>query len=290
MKNYLSFIFAATFIFSACNNKKNEETAYKKYTQQLDSLNFILNTRDSTISDFLSSFNEIEQNLDSVAVKQNLISLDVSKQKGELKGKVNTRINSEIALINDLMEQNQKKIAELNHKLKGYSLKVSQFKKMINSLNEQIAQQNNQLQELNTQLTSSNMQVAQLKTSVDTLTNNNSSQSNVIASQKQTINTAYYVIGKSKDLQEMQVIDKTGGLLGLGKTLKLKPDFNKDIFKRIDYTQVMTIPIHSKKAELLTTHPSDSYSLDKENDEYTNLRITQPEKFWSTSKYLVVIN
>jgi len=45
--------------------------------------------------------------------------------------------------------------------------------------------------------------------------------------------------------------------------------------------------LYSKKAKLLTNHPSSSYVLEKVN-EYLVLKITDPNKFWEISKYLVV--
>ena len=48
------------------------------------------------------------------------------------------------------------------------------------------------------------------------------------------------------------------------------------------------IKLYSKSAQLLTAHPSNSYNLSKDvNGQYV-LRITDPDTFWSTSKYLVV--
>ena len=291
MKTQLAPIIAGVMILfgTACNN--NDEAQKKEYDRKVDSINAVLVTRDSAIGEFLTSFNEIENNIDSVAIKQNVISSDVSRQKGELKGGMKEHINAQIAAINDILDQNRQKIASLNKKLKKNALNIKQFEKMIASLNEQITQKNAELDSLNAKLNSLNEQVAMLKTSVDTLTTNNSSQSSTIAAQTATMHTAYYVVGKSKDLEEKKVIDKKGGILGMGKTSKINGDVSAANFTKIDYTQVMTIPINSKKATVVSEHPSDSYVLDKDaDDKYTNLRITQPEKFWSTSKYLVVIN
>lgn len=290
MKAQFAPIIAGVMILfgSACNN--NEE-AQKKFDQKMDSVHNLMASRDSSISEFLTSFNEIESNIDSVAIKQNIISSDVSKQKGELKANVKEHINEQIAAINDFLEQNRKKIESLNGKLKKYSLNIRQFEKMISSLNEQITQKNAELDSLNAQLNQANAQVAQLKTSVDTLTHTNGTQSEMIASQTAAMHTAYYVVGKSKDLEEMKIIDKKGGVLGIGKTSKINGDVNPNNFTKIDYTQVTTIPINSKKATVVSSHPSDSYTLDKDSDDkYTDLRITNAEKFWSTSKYLVVVN
>ncbi len=288
MKNYLVAVLATAIIFPACENSKNSEKQY--VNTQADSLNTVVTARDSTINDLLASFNQIEENMDSLEIRQHMLSVNV--QKGEVKGNVKEHINTMIAEINDLMDQNKKKIADLNSKLRKNSVKIKEFQKMIKNLNEQIAQKNTELQSLNEQLTAANAQLAQLRTSVDTLTNNNNSQSQTIAAQTTTIHTAFYVIGKSKELENMKVIDKKGGLLGIGKTAKLNSDMDKNNFTQIDYTKVMNIPINSKKAKIVTSHPSDSYVLEKEkeHDEYTNIHITQPEKFWSESKYLVIVD
>ena len=36
-------------------------------------------------------------------------------------------------------------------------------------------------------------------------------------------------------------------------------------------------------------HPSDSYTLEKDANKQYVLRITNPQIFWSTSKYLVIL-
>ena len=61
------------------------------------------------------------------------------------------------------------------------------------------------------------------------------------------------------------------------------------MFKTVDITQTNTIPINSKEAKLVTSHPSDSYKLQVENDKVTNIVITDPDKFWKASKYLVIL-
>src|SRR5205085_12548137 len=129
----------------------------------------------------------------------------------------------------------------------------------------------------------------QLQTSVDTLTRTTIAQSQTISDQTTSLHTAYYVVGKSKDLQTMKVIDKTGGLLGIGKTSKLSQNFDNNKFTRIDYVQTNTIPVDSKDAKIITTHPADSYKMNKEKDKVVSISITNAEKFWSASKYLVVI-
>jgi hypothetical protein len=105
------------------------------------------------------------------------------------------------------------------------------------------------------------------------------------------MHTAYYIVGRTKELKESKLIDRKGGLLGLGKTSRLSANVDNTKFTRIDYTQVSNIPVNSTKVKVITSHPSDSYKLEKDAKNKSlvkNLVITNPEKFWATSKYLVI--
>jgi uncharacterized coiled-coil protein SlyX len=281
----LIYIAAIAITFTACDNRQAE---IDQANRQKDSLASIINERDSSLNDFLTSFNEIEKNLDSIARKQNAISVSTDKQ-GELNKTSKERINDNINAINQLMNENREKIAELNKKLKNAGSKIAHFETMIQTLNEQIAQEDRELAALNDKLNSLNTQVAQLQTTVDTLKQTTAVQSKTIDEQTTILHTAYYVVGKSKDLQNMNVIDKSGGLLGIGKTSKLSPALDNGKFTRIDYVEVNTIPVDSKNAKIVTTHPADSYKLNKEKDKVVSISITNAEKFWSASKYLVVV-
>ena len=100
------------------------------------------------------------------------------------------------------------------------------------------------------------------------------------------------MIGKTKELQEANLINKAGGLLGIGRTPKLSESFDKEKFTRIDYTQISSIPVNSDGVKIITIHPADSYILDKDTKDKNLVKsivITNAEKFWSASKYLVII-
>lgn len=67
------------------------------------------------------------------------------------------------------------------------------------------------------------------------------------------------------------------------------PDFNKEAFTKIDYTATNTITLDTKNVKLVSTHPSGTYKIDRQNDKVKGIQITDPENFWKASKYLVVI-
>jgi len=287
----ISFIIpvAIVTVLLAMTSCNREELA--RSNQQNDSLVAVINQQDAEINGFISSFNEVETNLDSVAARQQIIHFNV--KDGELKAGQKERINAEIEAINELMIQNRNMITELSDKLKKSSRKNAQMEKTIATLNRQYFQKNLELTNLNDQLNLLNLQVAKLQTTVDTLTTQNFAQSNTIMEKNKDLHTAYYIVGKSKELQEANLIDKQGGLLGIGRTSKLNSDVDNSKFFRIDYTQTNNIVINSNKVKIITNHPSDAYTLNKDaenKDVVKELQITNPEKFWSASKYLVIVN
>lgn len=292
MKNYI-FIASASLLMSSCNQAEIDRVNHQKDSLQLiiNEQNYSLTERDSSISDYISYFKDVERNLDSITAKQQMITVNSDKSGIESKENTKIRITSQIETINSLIDQNRKTIASLNKKLKSSGRKNAELEKMILKLNNELEQKSIELAALNQNLTELNLQIVQLQTSMEMLTVENAAKSQNISEQTAALHTAYYVMGKSKDLQELNIIDRKGGLLGMGRTSKLNENVDKSKFTQIDYTRVGTIAINDD-AKIITTHPSDSYTLEKDGKDkkhVKNLTITNPEKFWSASKFLVIV-
>ena len=69
----------------------------------------------------------------------------------------------------------------------------------------------------------------------------------------------------------------------------MQSNFNKSYFTKIDIRTDKEIKFYSKSAKLLTQHSASSYTLQPDANRQYVLRITNPQLFWSTSKYLVVL-
>lgn len=284
MKNYIFIAAASLIMMTACKDPQKDETVVR----QRDSLLAVIDERETSVNEFMTSFNEVERNLDEVSAKQHIILMN--SDKGDLKADQKARINAEIKAINDLMDANNKKLDQLSKKLNRSDKKNAQLEKTIALLNDQLNQKYTELTYLNERLNALNAQVAQLQISVDTLSSQNMAQSQTISEKTSQLHTAYYIVGNSKDLQKSNLIDKKGGLLGIGRTSQLSDNIDNSMFTKIDYTETTSIPVNSKDAKLVTTHPADSYTWDKSGKTINSLMITDPEKFWSASKYLVIAN
>ena len=282
MKNFI-FITIASLMITSCKDSTTNELAI----QQRDSLLEVIDERENSVNDFITTFNDIEHNLYTVSEKQHLILLNSAK-KGEFSANQKTRINEEIKAINELMLVNTKKIKDLNGKLNRSDKKNAQLEKTIETLNNQLAYKYRELKELNEQLFMLNSQLAFLQIYADTLSNINNELTQTVSNQTNQLHTAYFIIGTSNDLQMWNLVDKEGGFLGIGKTSKVSNNLDMNMFTQIDYIETTTIPIKKKNIKIVSTHPTGSFSLNKTGKMVNSIIISDPKLFWSVSKYLVV--
>jgi len=259
-----------------------------------DSLMRLANEKDDAINNFMQSFNEIEANLETIKQKENIISLQASGDI-ELDQNAKDKINDDIFAIYELMKKNKDELETLKKRLRKANIKSSEFEKMINRMQDQIdakdVEINNlkdELARLNIDINQLNERIAELNSNMDSLSVENQEKEEILKEQEQKLNTAYFVFGTKKELKQNKIITSEGGFIGIGKMQKLMDDFNKDYFQVIDIRTTTSIPLMTKKAVLITTHPANSYYFAGE-DQIDSLVIKDPEKFWSVSKYLVIM-
>ncbi len=110
-----------------------------------------------------------------------------------------------------------------------------------------------------------------------------SSQNHILQTQDEMLNEGYIKTGTKSEL-------KDAGLLKGGFMRKSKLDIStidKIQFKTIDIRVTTEISLNSGNPKILTQMPDDSYSIEKKGKTST-LRIINPDKFWSISKYLII--
>lgn len=277
----------AIFFAFGCNQKEKKEI--ERLNKEVSALRIQSQAKDSSINDILQSFNQIEANLSVIKEKEAVISVK-SSSNTELSPDVKARINDDIMVINDLMTKNKREIGRLRKLLKESNLKIEEFEKMVAQLNSQIAQRDSQIVALKEDLTKLNFSMVALNASMDTLKREKAQLKSTIEDKTNALNTAYYMVGTKKQLLLDNVVMKTGGVAGINSTVKLKQDFNDSKFQRVDIRQMSEIPLNSKKFQFVTTHPAGTYQLEKNsNGIIEKIKILNPEKFWSASKYLVVM-
>jgi DNA repair exonuclease SbcCD ATPase subunit len=289
-KLFFALVIPVMMLGAGCTQQKEEVAMLKAQNDSLLSVNL---NKDSMVSDFMSAFNEIQSNLDSIKMKEKIIS-SATAGGSEIKRQAKEQINSDIRLIYKLQQENRATIASLRWKLKKSGNQAVELERMIDNLSKQIEEKDQQIAQLRDDLTKVNVQVTDLTTKVvdlnahvENLSAINTEKEQVIQERTAELNTAYYVIGTTSDLKEKKIVTKEGGFVGLGRTKELTPDIDKSSLTKVDITQLQVIPIMKSKVTLLTAHPKSSYRLTGKNLA-DSLVITNQKEFWSLSKVLVL--
>ncbi|GAB1405201.1 MAG: hypothetical protein PHX54_07730 [Lentimicrobiaceae bacterium] len=274
-----------TILFSSCNNYKNEYTALQT---RYDSLLSSGVAKDTTLLAYVTTFNAIQANFDSIKRAELIITKSTSGIEGEISADREAQIKRDFSIIYDLLNQNKKTIAELRAKLRKSEGNTGAIQQMLDRLTRDMEVKDAEIAGLRDELEKMNIRVELLSENVDQLTAENEAKRKEILEKQEALNTAYYAIGTRKELLEKNVITREGGFAGMGRNKKLKDDFNRDFFTRVDLTDLHSIALMGKKAEVITTHPSTSYQIYKTGKMADSLVIKNPSQFWSVSKYLVI--
>ena len=281
MKKLLVFglgLFAIAF--TAC--KQNKAQSDIAGMTQNDSLQNIISQKDNEINDMMGIMNEIQEGFQKINEAENRVSI-VKDGEGANKSQ---QIRENIQFIAKTMKKNRELIAKLQEQLGKSTLKGTQLKATIDNLIKQLDEKDQQLQQMRAELDAKDIHISELdetinnlNTNVSNLTTESTQKSQTICAQDKQLHTAWYVFGTKKELKDQRIIQD-------GKVLQA--NFNKSYFTKIDIRNTKEVKLYSKSARLLTMHPSSSYTLTRDASKQYVLNITNPDLFWSTSKYLVI--
>ena len=280
MMKKILFLFACTLSLGACNTGGQQDAIQ----QERDSLQRIINEKDMELDDIMGTFNEVQEGIRRINEAEGRVTIaDGSPESASTRDV----IHENMEFIQQAMQQNREMIAQLQEKLKNSSIKGTKMQKTIESLQAQIDAQAARIQELEASLAEKDAlieaqgdAIAGLSNNVASLTEENKAKAEKMQQQDKELNTAWFVFGTKSELKEQKILDK-GDVLKSG-------DFNKDYFTKIDIRYDKDLKFYSKSAQLLSTHPAGTYQLTKDKQGQYELHITNPQKFWSVSKYLVV--
>lgn len=270
-------------------NQKQDEI--KTLTMEKSDLNQTIQKRDSVVNDMEGTFAEIESNMSFIREKRSQIAT-MQTEGGKNKKQL---IAEDVKLMNTMLEESSKKIAELQEKLRKSGLNVKSYEKRLQALNETIETQNTEIAALKQEIEGKNASLAEFDTKVKTLNTNIQQQSDtinykqkVIIDKTDKLNTAHFALGTFKKLKEEGILSREGAILGVGGGKAIQGNFDTKYFTDVDIRQTKTIPLNVKKAVVISEHPSSSYKLVEENGQIAYLQIEDPAEFWRISKYAVI--
>lgn len=280
MKKFLLFALALLTLASCKDKANTRETA--DLNQRIDSLSRVNVQKDNEINDMLETLNTIEDGFRAINEAQGRVTVE---RRGE-GADAAQRIRENMQFINETMTQNKELINKLRLRLRDSNTASEQLRKTLENLTAQLETKESELAVLRQELEAKDIHIAeldeqvnQLNEDVTSLKDDKARKEETISQQDKELNTAWYVFGTKRELKEQNIL-KSGEVL--------QGNFNKNYFTKIDIRVDKEIRLMSRDAKLLTNHPAGTYTLERDANKQYVLRITNPQQFWSTSKYLVV--
>jgi predicted nucleic acid-binding Zn-ribbon protein len=293
-------ILAAVLAVAACDRSKPELDKTLAQMQQISA------EKDSLLKDVMQTSQFIaDVNTQLATVKSRNagkpvkgaaagaeMSLTPSQQRDAIKDKITEltdRLNeaeSRLGTSRNRVKELTANNAALSTQLASYDSTIAAFKTIIDNQKTEIASLNDQLAALQTENASLKQDKAQLTTEKTQLTEEKSS----LTTER---NTVYYVIGTKDELIKKKIIDQAGGTLGIGKTQVPARDLNPADFTAIDKTKVTQIafPGGGKTYRVITRQDVTALETapDKSGRIKGGLKITNVDKFWAASKFLIIL-
>ncbi len=276
-------IVAATLTLTSCD-QMFKGTQPSESDLRNDSLQSLLDQRDSELNELIDAFNEIQDGMNQINEAEGRINLLSSSAEGN---DAVANIRETMEFIENTMAENRQKIEKLQQQINASSVNTTKLQEALKKLTQQLEEKTVEIDSLKTQLAQRDVKIQELGQSVEQLQAENTQvkaesevNAEIARNQDAQLNTAYYVYGTTKELKQQKILVD-------GDVLKTN-DFNADYFTKIDIRKTNVIPLDSKSVKLLTTHPEGSYSLLKDSKGEYTLRITDAAEFWSVSRYLVI--
>lgn len=276
----LRFLAPALLLLAACGPTKQQR-------QRLASVDTVTAQRDSLV--------------EQIALQARTLA-DVTAELSKAQVR-NLQISSEspAAAQHDSMVQTIRyivnKVNDADTKLRANARQIRNLTHLSDSLRTTLEATVASLQE---SIQSQRDQITALTATVDTLRFQNVALTDTVSNMTVRENTVYYVIGTRDQLKAKGLVVEEGGsrvfwvLWKTGTTLQPARNLDASQFTAIDRRQVLEIalPVAAGTYRILSRqNPSFLETKPDQNGHIMSpsLRITSPEQFWGTSKFLIIL-
>ncbi len=273
-------------------------SSYKELSKERDSLLIHNEELAKSYDQTLAIINDIDAGFAEIRKSEGMITMELLTGEGRNKSK-REQLSAEMENLNEILERNRERISQLQSSLSASNRNNGALAQTLERVQAELESKTIAVEQLQRELASRrieikrlNVRVDSLSTSVEQLSSTSQNQSDKIRNQSQVIenqdvmlNTVWYCMARERDLKDANIISG-GGLLGGARLLS--SDYDASQFVQGDMRELLSIPTNSKRAKILSAHPEGSYTLSRGDDKLITLEISDPSKFWSVTKYLVI--
>jgi hypothetical protein len=239
-----------------------------------------------------STIGEIQESLES-------LDKDLSGSlftQGEIPGTTpadrRSRIVSSISNMRTQIEADKKKISDLEKQLASSKTQLKGVQDIVNKLKASIGDKEKIMDELQKKLgiMTETLETERRTSQVEIQKREQSLSEKQQELAKQTLeaNTIYYIYGTRNELIDKGIIDRKGGLLGIGKVTTVTQTIQSAKYTEMNLldTQQITFPATKKGYSVLSNHIATTYRVEKLGDNNV-LTVTDAPNF-RKQKFLVI--
>jgi TolA-binding protein len=228
----------------------------------------------------------IQDSLNAIAVGENQSQGDI-----ELHGQtIHDKVLSRITAIKESIARTKDRINDLDAKLKHNGIRIASMKRMVESLRESAIYKEQKIAQLTTQIDTLQTRVTGLHYEIQGQQEQLAKNQEDLTQKQRELATIYYTMGTKQELTKEGVVQPSGGVLGVGKSLKVSGLFEEASFSPLntDEEQVIRIPARKGKVQVLSAQPPSSYSLQIVGKDMVELHILDRNEFRKI-KHLVIL-
>lgn len=263
-------------LLTACGGK----TDTSALEQTIDSLRQANQQQQNSLQEMTTFVTTMSDGMNAIAQQENMIfnnggNEGTSLDKEQLKSHLET-------LANTLTEQ-RSKIKALTDSLKARGADLSKMQGLIDNLTRQLEEKDKIIAQLRQEVEQKNFSIADLQKKLNVaMAGSAQYEQRAAKAEKElaTITSAYVLMGTKEALLDGGYIDKR-------KHVQTET-MPKGDFTKVNIYQFTELDIPTRSPKLLTDHPRKSYSIEKIDKENRKLVITNPQLFWSSSRYLII--
>ena len=272
--------FSAALVLFSCGENTN---AYKELQAKLDSVTRINDSYEADLAETDSLVANVLTNFQDISTAEKMIDVN---PRGEMSQTQKERIKNNVTLINDKLRASTEALDALTQKLAAGGTENKRLRHTIAALKKDIEVQRQRIIALTEELQRKDLAIGALDSIVTTLgqdverlNETTAKQASTLATQDKEMHTVRYCVGTKSDLKDFKLL-QGGRLVTDGADLSY--------FTTADQRKLSQIPLYSRDAKILTTHPASSYVLIADGEKNLTLNIKDHKAFWSASRMLVI--
>ena len=162
---------------------------------------------------------------------------------------------------------------------------IADLKRVMEFLSLQLEEKSANIAKFEEAVKKREAKIAELRGAVDVLTVESDNLKAKNDEQEKRLNQVFYIVGTKNELKNLGLLSGNA----LSKKRANYSNINNSQFHEVDARSFSTLVIDSKSPKLLTEKPASSYTLTKNDDGTSTLKITNSKEFWESSPYLIVM-